>query len=127
METCAPATAVPALQQWSFNGFNSTGSIKHRSSGSCLTRGGISTTNVWGRALYDGSYAMLFLNTGPKPMDVTCGEECWAATGWPARATTVAVRDLWNHTTIGTKLTSAPFTVSQMDPDGGVALFLLTQ
>lgn len=126
METCAPAAAVPALQQWSFNGLNSTGSIKHQASGSCLTRVGISTTNVWGRALHDGSYAMLFLNTGPNPMDVTCGEGCWAATGWPARATTVEVRDLWNHTVIGTRPTSAPFTVGQLDPDGGVALFLLT-
>ena len=116
-------SSVPARQQWLVRDDRL---ILHRESGACLTRGGLESTNVWGRHLNDGSYAMLFLNSGAAATDVTCDASCWAKTGLPQRTSVVAVRDLWLHTAVGNHSTSDDLTVPQLEPDGGVAMFLLT-
>jgi hypothetical protein len=137
---------VPVAQQWSFDeapgakgktkgGANGEANgetqgnpitVKHRGSGACLTRGGLSTTNVWGRHLHGGDYALLFVNVGAVATDVTCGTACWAATGL-ASGKTFTVKDLWNKTApADARSTAEPFTVHGVQPDGGVAMFRLT-
>ena len=129
LKPCALAGAVPAAQQWSFDqvpgATHGTNTIRHAGSGACLTRGGLSTTNVWGRQLHGGDHALLFVNTGAVAADVTCGTACWAAAGL-ASGTTFAVHDLWKNASAGTVCTADPFTVHALQPSGGVAMFRLS-
>jgi hypothetical protein len=117
-------------QQWTFaKAASSTDTaaltIKHRGSGACLTRGGLSTTNVWGRHLHGGDYALLFVNVGVVTADVTCDMACWAAAGLePSRS--FAVRDLWQNKSAGILSTAKAFTARALEPGGGVAMFRLT-
>jgi hypothetical protein len=94
--------------------------------------------------LHNGSYAMLFVNNGPLPVDVTCSADCWAATGLSvgmqvqyiihslhtvltihSLCRQVRVRDLWLHRDIGNTTTWQPLAAPQLEPDGGVAMFRL--
>ena len=132
LKPCALASAVPAAQQWAFGPVNGAGkganaiTIKHRGSGACLTRGGLTTTNVWGRQLHGGDYALLFVNTGGEPVDVTCDKVCWAAAGL-ASGQTFAAHDLWKNASAGTLSTGEPFSVRALEPYGGGAMFRLSQ
>jgi hypothetical protein len=50
LDACAPAADVPTAQQWVFSASaTQAGSIRLSGSELCLTRGGLSTTNIWGR------------------------------------------------------------------------------
>ena len=41
--------------------------------------GKLSSTNIWGKRLSNGSFALLFINVGPKPAaPLTCGPDCIA-------------------------------------------------
>jgi hypothetical protein len=126
LKPCAPGSAegatVPTMQQWAFD----EQQIMHRGSGACLTRGGLSTTNVWGRQLHNGDYALLFVNTGPVAMDVACGTACWAVAGLAGDGKTFAVRDLWQNRSAGTLTTAKTFIIPDLEPDGGVAMFRLS-
>jgi hypothetical protein len=62
-----------------------TGAISN--AGSCLTSGGspasTNRTNVWGRPLSDGSWALVFINAGSAPVDIACSyAECLSQLGW---------------------------------------------
>jgi hypothetical protein len=67
---------------------------------------------------------MLFVNTGPRPVDLTCSADCWAATGLPI-GMQVQVRDLWLHRDIGNTTTWQPLAATQVEADGGMVLFRL--
>ena len=54
-------------------------------------------TNVWGRELADGSWAFVFLNIGPNPVDISCDISCFEAAGFDL-SVKLTVRDLWTHT-----------------------------
>jgi alpha-galactosidase len=40
--------------------------------------GGNSGTNIWGRPLADGSWAVVFLNNNPSDQDMTCDDYCFS-------------------------------------------------
>ncbi|CAK9109712.1 unnamed protein product [Durusdinium trenchii] len=50
------------------------------------------TGNVFARPLADGSFALVFLNSGKEELNVTCGKECFGTLGLSAP---LAARDLW--------------------------------
>lgn len=130
LKPCAAVSAVPAAQRWTFAGTKAGTrviTIKHQGSGTCLTRGGLSTTNVWGRELEGGDYALLFVNTGPAAADVMCDTACWAAAGLASGKKLIkfAARDLWKKVSAGTLDPTEPFTVRGLEPGGGVAMFRL--
>ena len=83
--------------------------------------GNLSNTNVWGKQLSNGSFALLFLNVGAAPSPpLACDARCVAKVfagpgGAPARSTPApgaryAVRDLWSKRRLPGVV--APFTVS---------------
>ena len=143
LEAC-DAHPVRPRQQWSFvrpigsilgkhmrsgQGSNSGGDIDgglvvHKGSGACLTRGGLTRTNIWSRSLSNGSFALLFLNAGSTAANVTCDRSCWAKAG-VVDGSTVEVRDLWQHAELPSQTTNAPLT-TELEPDGGVVLFKIT-
>ena len=82
-----------------------------------------SGTNVWGKALPDGMFALAFISNEDQPTDVACDAACFAqmnATG------TYKVRDVWGKADAGTA--SAPFslTAKGLIPHGGVAMYTFT-
>lgn len=54
---------------------------------------GTSGTNVWGRPLSDGSWALVFVNNGPAATDIECDELCFARMPFPAPGS--AARIAW--------------------------------
>jgi len=76
------------------------------------TKGG---TNIWGRPLQTGAWAVVFLNNYPYPTSITCDSSCFAQMTLPSL---VSVRDLWAHTNNGTT-TTVSYTVSNVPADGG--------
>ena len=56
---------------------------------------GRSTGNIWGRPLSGGRSALVFLNVGPQPQNLTCNRSCFASMGFGA-SDRLAVRDLWS-------------------------------
>jgi len=74
-------------------------------------------TNVWGRQLFDGSWALVFINVAPVPMNVTCDRSCFQRMGFPAEAT-LQVRDLWLHQELGQTKASL-YTVKAVPEEGG--------
>jgi hypothetical protein len=129
LEAC-DAPPIRTRQQWSFvpNDMGRDdaggGSIRHKDSGTCLTRGGMTHTNVWSRQLSNGSFGLLFLNAGPTAANVSCDRSCWTKMGL-VDATIVAVRDLWQHIELPSRTTEAALT-AELEPDGGVALYKIT-
>ena len=122
--TLQPCTASPT-QQWAYDA--SSGVIGD-GRGNCLTVGGavMNLTNVWGRPLDDGSWAMTYINVGLNIADVDCDySSCLAATGWEPEQL-VTVRDVWAHADVGVFPASGGWNVSAMDADGGFAMFKLT-
>lgn len=82
-------------------------------------------TNVWGRVLSGGAYALGFVNNGASPMSVTCDAACFAGLNLTASVTALKVRDLWAHADVGT--ISAPFSfTATVAGDGFAAAFKLT-
>jgi len=75
-----------------------------------------SSCNVWARALSDGSCAVVFLNAGKQPENVTCGQDCFRSMGFAA-TDRLAVRDLWAKKALP-DIRSATFT-TQLEPNGG--------
>lgn len=69
-----------ASQQWVYD--PQSGQI--RSGGGCLTVGGPTgaRSNIWGRPLADGSWAIAFINADEAPTDLTCASDCLRITGW---------------------------------------------
>eukprot|EP00008_Paramoeba_atlantica_P008503 CAMPEP_0201487046 /NCGR_PEP_ID=MMETSP0151_2-20130828/11052_1 /ASSEMBLY_ACC=CAM_ASM_000257 /TAXON_ID=200890 /ORGANISM="Paramoeba atlantica, Strain 621/1 / CCAP 1560/9" /LENGTH=369 /DNA_ID=CAMNT_0047871971 /DNA_START=94 /DNA_END=1203 /DNA_ORIENTATION=- len=72
-------------------------------------------TNIWGRSLMSGSWAVVFLNNEKQVTSITCDSSCFAQMNL---GNTVAVRDLWAHTNNGTTSTES-YTVYNVPPTGG--------
>jgi hypothetical protein len=126
--------AGPAVDTWACNGgsnqqfkLNADGTISEPNSEPGGTGGPLclratvdpieSCTNVWGRKLAGGAYALGFVNNGGYNATVTCDGACFAATGVTSGRYTV--RDLWAHQDVG--VVSAPFSFSAPVPGGGFA------
>jgi len=84
----------------------------------------INSTNVWARPLQDGSWAVVFINVGPKTQTVTCDKECFGAMGFNSTAATVVARDLWLHKTVWTS--SSLTYSSDIAGNGGVQMLKLS-
>jgi len=113
-----------STQKWAYDS-----NIRHITSlggTGCLTIGGTGPrTNIWGRPLEDGGWAIAFINADDAPFTMTCDENCLAVTGWePAQE--LQVRDLWAHQELPTTTVQKGITVSNLAANGGVSLFKLT-
>jgi hypothetical protein len=82
-------------------------------------------TNVWGRALSGGAFALGFVNNGGTPTSVTCDATCFAALNIPSSVTSLVVRDLWAHATVATLSPPFAFTAT-IDGNGFAGVFKLT-
>ncbi|XP_062508332.1 probable alpha-galactosidase [Corticium candelabrum] len=82
-------------------------------------------TNVWGRELADGSWALVFLNAGTSAANITCDATCFTSTGFDS-STKLSVTDLWMHTENGTT-TGGGFTAMNVPADGGSVMIKLTR
>lgn len=105
-----------------------TGALSN--AGGCLTSGGPSPgankTNVWGRPLSDGSWALVFINAGSAPADISCTyADCLSQLGWEAEVN-VTVRDLWAHTDLGTFNVAAGLLAPAVPAAGGVVMLRAT-
>jgi len=89
-----------------------------RIAGTDLT--GTSGTNVWGRALNDSSFALVFLNNNPTPMDIICDQACFNQMKY-SPSQKILVRDLWAHSDVGT--VTGTFTASKVPGAGGCAMY----
>ena len=79
-------------------------------------------TNVWGKALADGAWALVLVNAAAEPRRVACAyADCLWRTGFPS-GTTITVRDLWAHTSNGTVM--AADGLSFVVPGGGGCVML---
>jgi len=82
--------------------------------------GATSGTNVWGRALNDSSFALVFLNNNPTPMDIICDKACFNQMKY-SPSQKILVRDLWAHADVGT--VTGTFTASKVPGAGGCSMF----
>ncbi|XP_065846502.1 probable alpha-galactosidase isoform X3 [Oscarella lobularis] len=82
-------------------------------------------TNVWGRELADGSWAFVFLNIGPNPVDISCDISCFEAAGFDL-SVKLTVRDLWTHTVNGTT-TGGGYTAKSVPGNGGSVMVKFTR
>lgn len=87
----------------------------------CLAVPTISVTNVWGRPLFDQSWAVLFINNDKKKQTVQCDASCFQQMGF-APSTTLLVRDLWRHEYLGFISAKDGFSVT-VEPDGASQMF----
>ena len=85
---------------------------------------GVNGSNVWGRPLADGSWAVVFINVGEKQTDVGCDQDCFAVMGFDGQLP-VQARDLWAH--IDLKPFSPPHISLSIAPNGGVAMLKVSQ
>jgi len=93
-----------------------------RAGGGCLADGGTGVrTNVWGRPLADGGWALAFINAESQSMSVVCGSDCPSVTGWEANQV-LRVRDLWAKKDVESTSVMKGISV-ELEGDGGVAMF----
>jgi alpha-galactosidase len=116
-ETWSNAEAIAVNQnpgrhpEFPFQGF--------RLAGTNMT--GTSGTNVWGRALADRSFAVVFLNNGPVAMDIMCDSTCFGQMRY-STGQKLSVRDLWAHSNIGT-ISAGSFTSPKVPANGGCSMY----
>lgn len=90
--------------------------------GSNLTQGSI---NIWGRSLVDGSVAVVFINSGPLPADVTCDASCLAALGFAVNDK-LQVKNLWAPWK-SPEVLSGTLQATALAPDGGHMMVRVTK
>merc|ERR1712039_204979 len=83
-----------------------------------------SGTNVWGKLLPKGAFALAMISNEDSATDVQCNSECLAKLNVTAGSFTV--RDLWAHRDMGTVKPPLSWTAKALIPHGGVALFQFT-
>lgn len=89
----------------------------------CLTAAIQDCTNVWGRVLSNGSYALAFVNNGPDAVLITCDATCFSQLN--ISVSSFVVRDLWAHENVG--VISPPFTWQALvNGNATAAIFKLT-
>lgn len=80
-------------------------------------------SNVWGRPLADGSWALAFINNGAAASIVACDAACFSQTTLPSGpGAALVVRDLWAHANVTTlPWTPGGYSYNASVPgDGGV-------
>lgn len=126
MQPCGGA-GTPG-QAWAYDAATTTLRSAGDASGLCLTVGdGSDGTNVWGRPLAGGPWALVFLNTGLDDLPTLACDYagCLAGTGW-APDQVVSVRDLWAHAELGNFTAGSGWNSSALPAAGGVAMYKLT-
>jgi len=118
LDNCVPNNAG---QKWSYQA-NTLALIQD---GRCLTVGAPTKDNVWARPLFDGSWAVVFLNVGASSSNTTCDASCFQQMGFTP-STQLVVRDLWQHKNIGTT-TASTYTVYNIPPQGGSVMLKFTK
>jgi len=94
------------------------------SNGTCLQMTKLTSFNIWGKPMADGSFIMLFTNSAPTPLNVTCDTtKCFGPVHFPLQFP-VTVEDLWTHQNIGVINKGEAFPVA-IDGNGGSAMFRL--
>ena len=92
-----------------------------------------SSTNIWGKKLSNGSFALLFINVGPKEVpSLTCGPDCVAKlllgqNNTAPEASTPAlryrVRDIWAKRDLPDQL--APLTIRSPPLEAGTGVHMV--
>lgn len=102
-------TPIPNNQSFTYN--SQTNQLKNPSN-KCLSAPlPPDTTNIWGRELFDGSWAVVFLNNGNETASLTCDyDSCFSKMKFSS-STVLLIRDLWQHKFIGTTVASSGYTV----------------
>jgi alpha-galactosidase len=77
-------------------------------------------SNIWGRPLQNGAWAVCFLNNHPMNATLTCDQACFAKMGFTSG--TLSVRDLWAHEQVG--FITPPFTYGTRVPGQGASAML---
>jgi len=67
-----------------------------RVAGQALNISASNSVNVIARPLKDSSWAVVFVNVGTLPSDITCDSKCFMLMGFSS-TTRLRVRDLWTH------------------------------
>jgi len=120
MATWSNAEAIEVNQnhgrhpEFPYSGFRIAGTDLTQNSG----------TNIWGRALNDGSFGVVFLNNNPREMNITCDQSCFSQMKYSA-TTKLLVRDLWAHVNVGTIMASS-FTAITVPGAGGCSMYRFT-
>ena len=87
-----------------------------------LQRGG--GTNVWGKMLPNGGWAVVFVNNGPNATTIHCDIGCYGAVVGADRRS-YSVRDLFARKTIGTFSVPQTLVATAVAPSGGSAMLRL--
>ena len=77
-------------------------------------------TNIWARRLIDGSggHAVVFINVGPGPTDISCNASCFEAMGY-AQGQTLLAHDVWAGVDLP-PITDSAFVAEGVPGHGGV-------
>jgi hypothetical protein len=123
------SSCIPDLPSQKFVYNNVTKTITNPASNMCVTFGNPSfnLTNVWGRPLADGAWAISFLNVDVSDHNVTCDyATCLSQTGWDADQQ-LKVRDLWALQDLGIiKAGDGLAPPMPVQADGGAVLYRVT-
>lgn len=98
--------------------------------------GKFSTTNIWGKKLANGSFALLFVNVGPKAAaPLTCDANCVAKLLVGQNATTAEasgmtglryrVRDIWAKRDLPSQLTPLSISSPPLEANNGLHMVRL--
>eukprot|EP01113_Clastostelium_recurvatum_P031253 TRINITY_DN3884_c0_g1_i1.p1 TRINITY_DN3884_c0_g1~~TRINITY_DN3884_c0_g1_i1.p1 ORF type:complete len:416 (-),score=85.02 TRINITY_DN3884_c0_g1_i1:74-1321(-) len=99
--------------EFPYAGFRLAGGVLGQDSG----------TNIWGRALSDGGFAVVFVNNNPNAVNITCDQPCFSQMKFPS-AFSLEVRDLWAHQVLGT-ISTPTLTAMNVQGTGGCAMLRL--
>jgi len=81
-------------------------------------------TNIWGKALDDGSFAVVFLNNFPQVMNITCDQACFEQMKFKP-GVQLTVRDLWQHKDID-NIAPGTYTATGVQGGGGCVTLKFT-
>jgi len=83
------------------------------------------STNVWGRQLSGGKFALGFVNNGGSAAHITCDGTCFGALNISSSVSALKVRDLWAHADVATLKRPFTFTAA-VNGSGFAAAYTLT-
>ena len=83
------------------------------------------STNVWGRELSGGKFALGFVNNADSAAKITCDGSCFDALNISSSVAALKVRDLWAHADVATLTRPFTFTAA-VNGSGFAAAYKLT-
>ena len=83
------------------------------------------STNVWGRQLSGGKFALGFVNNAGLAAKITCDGSCFDALNISSSVAALKVRDLWAHADVATLTRPFTFTAA-VNASGFAAAYKLT-